>query len=359
MMEKPLTIGFAGANAERGWAQLAHLPAINALTGLQVGAVLNRTPESASAAAAMFGTEKAYTDPAKLTGDPDVDIVAVTVRVPEHRAIVLAALAAGKHVYCEWPLGRNLAEAQEMADAARAAKVHVAIGTQGPLAPAIRHAAQLVRAGAIGRPLSLRVVSASGGWGPRIFPGYTYLEDKRNGATLSAIPGGHTLAAIEAVVGAYAEVDARNTVTRENVRVMGTDEPVPEPCVDHVLVIGRHASGCVSSLEVVGGSGDTPFVFELRGSKGTLTISGHHPGGFQCAALTVTTKPASAAQPEPAAAGLTADPVNVAELWAAFAADIRNGTHLVPDFGFAVRLHRLLDAIDTAGQTGQRVNLGA
>ena len=355
---RPLRIGFAGANAQRGWAQLAHLPAIRALPGVEIHAVLNRTQQAADEAAAAFGAKKSYADAEAFLADPDIDIVAVTVRVPEHRALVLGALAAGKHVYCEWPLGRDLAEAQEMAEAARRSGTHVAIGTQGALAPAIRHAAKLVREGAIGRPLHLRVVSPSAGWSARIMPFYAYLEDPRNGATLSTIPGGHTLAAIDAVIGRYTELDARNTTTREAVVIHGSNELVPAPCTDHVLAIGRHASGCVSSLEVVGGTTDTQFRFELRGSKGTLEVTGQHPGGYQCAALTVTTSPALAPQPAPVAPELTKDAVNVAELWSAFAADIRNNTRNVPDFEAAVRLHRELAAIDDAASNGRRIILG-
>lgn len=350
----PLRIGFAGANAERGWALVAHLPAIQALPGLEIHAVLNRTAQSADAAAIAFGASKSYTDPAVFVSDPDIDIIAVTVRVPEHRALVRAALAAGKHVYCEWPLGRNLAEAEEMAQAAKDSGLHVAIGTQGALAPAMRHAATLVREGAIGRALNLRVVSSTVGWSRRIMPFYAYLEDKTTGATLSNIAGGHTIAAVEAVIGPYVEIDARNTTTRQNVCIHGTNEPVTELCTDHVLAIGRHASGCVSSLEIIGGTADTPFCFELRGTKGTLAVTSNHLGGYQCGQLTVTTNPPSAPQPEPAVPALTADPGNVAELWSSFAADIKNNTRHTPDFDSGVRLHRVLDAIDAAAEMGQR-----
>ncbi|WP_284259079.1 Gfo/Idh/MocA family protein [Acidocella aquatica] len=352
-----LRIGVAGANAERGWAQLAHLPAIRALPGLEISAVLNRTQQGADAAAAAFGAAKAYTDIAALVNDPDVGIVAVTVRVLEHRAIVLAALAAGKHVYCEWPLGRDLAEAQEMTEAARDNPVHVAIGTQGPLAPAVRHAAKLVREGAIGRPLKLSVVSGCGGWGALTLPNYVYPEDKRNGATLSTIPDGHTIAAIEAVIGGYAEIDARTTTTRDEVHIYGTNDTVEQLCADHVLVIGRHSSGCVSSQEVVGGTVDTPLCFVLRGTKDTLTITGTHPGGYQCGQLTVATIPAAAPQPESIVPLFVDAPANVAELWGACAADIRNATRIVPNFDAAVRLTRVLDAIDRAAETGRRVIL--
>ena len=122
-MSAPLRIGFAGANAERGWAKDAHFPALKALPGLAVHAVSARTQEIADAAAAAFGAAKAFGDSLAMARDPDIDIVAVTVKVPEHRQIVLAALEAGKHVYCEWPLARDHAEAGRNDELNRAARL--------------------------------------------------------------------------------------------------------------------------------------------------------------------------------------------------------------------------------------------
>ena len=101
---------------------------------------------SADAAAAAFGVHAAYDDPRALITASDIDIVSVCVRVPYHRDLVLAAHAAEKHVYCEWPLGRDRAEATEMAAAARARAVHVAIGLQAHMNPAARRAAELITA---------------------------------------------------------------------------------------------------------------------------------------------------------------------------------------------------------------------
>ena len=353
----PLRIGIAGANAERGWARDAHLRAIRAVPDLAIQAVSARTQAIADGASTLFGAASAHDDSLALAGDPDVDIVAVTVKVPEHRAIVLAAIAAGKHVYCEWPLGRDVAEAQEMADAARAAGVHVAIGLQGGNAWAVRHAAELVANGVIGRALSLRVVSPTAGWGAESPANYAYLQDKTNGATLSTIAGGHTLAAIEAVVGNYTEVGARASILIDRMTLMGTDESVARTCADHLLVFGKHENGCVSSMEIVGGVTDVPFQFELRGDKGTLKITGDHPGGYQVAELTVTTLPAAAPQPYPVVDVVRPPSTNVAELWARFAQDIRSGNRSVPDFDRAVRLTRLLDAIDLSSEEGRVIAL--
>lgn len=356
MSKNPLHLGFAGANAERGWARDAHFPALKALSDLSIQAVSARTQEIADTAADTFGAAKAYADSLAMARDPEVDVVAVTVKVPEHRAIVLAALEAGKHVYCEWPLARDLEEAQEIAAAAERAGTHVAIGLQGANALAVRHAAKLVSQGVIGRPLTLRVISATAGWGTIAPPHYAYLQDRSNGATLATIAGGHTLAMVEAVVGAYEEVSARNSILQDQVEIAGSGEIVARTCADHMFIHGRHASGCVSSVEITGGE-NAPLRFELRGTEGTLEISGHHPGGYQCGGLTVTTSPPSKAQPASSLTGLEGAAINVGQLHADFANDIRNGTRTVPDFAAAVRLTRLLDAIETASAEGRTIAL--
>lgn len=353
-MTGPLRLGIAGANPERGWFRDAHFPALAALPGFAVQAVSARTQDIADAAARAFGAKSAHADSLELARDPQVDVVIVTVKVPEHRAIVLAALAAGKHVYCEWPLGRDLAEAEEMAAAAQAAGVHAITGLQGANASAVRHAALLVREGAIGRPLNLRVVSSTAGWGTIAPPHYAYLQDRRNGATLATIAGGHTLAMVEAVAGAFESVAAQNAILQDTVEIAGTGEKVARNCADHIAILGRHAGGCVSNVEILGGV-NLPLRFELRGSEGSLEITGHHPGGYQCGHLTVTTTPPAAPQPERPFPLLDGNPLNVAQLYAQLEADIRSGSRIAPDFVAAVRLTKLLDAIDLASDDGRRI----
>ena len=356
MSEHPFRVGVVGANAQRAWAHDAHIPALKRLPGFTLAAVSARNQQLADEAAAAFGAPRAFGDSLALVRDPEIDIVAVTVKVPEHRAVVLAALEAGKHVYCEWPLGRDLAEAREMA-AAVTPKNHVMSGTQAVLAPAVRQAAKLVREGALGALKVLRVFSPTAGWGAEAPPHYAYLQDKRNGATLETIAGGHTLAAIEAIVGPYAEVDARNSTLLPTVRIMGSDERVARTCADHMLVLGKHDSGCVSTLEVVGGTPATLFNLELVGETGSLKITGGHAGGFQVGSLKLETSfPSEAPEPE-LLSDVKGAPLNVAECYTRFAADIRSDVRTVPDFNDAVRLTRLLDQIEAASQTGRRQRL--
>jgi len=355
-MRSPIRVGIVGANAERGWARDAHIAALTALPQFTIAAISARTHDIADKAAKAFGASRAFGNSLELVRDPAIDLVVVTVKVPEHRAIVLAALDAGKHVYCEWPLGRDLAEAREMS-AAVCPGGHVMIGLQGLSAPVIREGSRLVQNGRIGRPIVLRAFCSAAAWGNEAPPHYTYLQDKRNGATLETIGGGHMLAAIQALVGQYTDVDARNSTLRKSIRVTGTDSFVTRTCADHMLVLGGHDSACVSTLEVSGGASTRPALFEIVGESGWIRISGTVPGTYQIPRLQLEASFELEPMPAPVAPGLSGPPVNVAEAYARFAADIIEGTKTVPDFNVALSLTHLLDTIDLASSTGQRGKL--
>jgi predicted dehydrogenase len=358
-MTSPLRVGIVGANAARGWARDAHAPALARLTQYTLAAVSARTQPLAEEAQLAFGAQRAYSDSLALVRAPEIDVVAVTVRVPEHRAVVLAGLEAGKHVYCEWPLGCDVVQAQEMAVAVNPGQ-HVMIGLQALAAPAIRHAAELARSGALGSLKVLRVLSPTAGWGAAALPHYAYLQDKRTGATFEAIAGGHTLAAIEAIVGAYAEVDARNSTLIDSVRIQGTDEVVQRTCADHMMVLGQHETGCVSNLEIIGGAGARPFQLELFGERGWLKITGGMPGGFQVGNLRLETNISVEPVAELVAPELAMSAAGyVAEAYSRFAEQIRTGIIAVPDFAAASRLTLLIDTIGVAAQSGTRQRLGS
>ena len=108
MSEHPLRVGLVGANAERSWAKVAHVPALRTVPEFTLTAVATRRLASAEAAAQAFGAMEAYDDFHQLVRSNNVDIVTVCVRVPSHLDVVMAALEAGKHVMCEWPLGREI-----------------------------------------------------------------------------------------------------------------------------------------------------------------------------------------------------------------------------------------------------------
>ena len=115
----PIRVGLVGASVDRGWAANAHIPALKALPDFQLAAVATTRQESADAVAQKHGIPHAFADWRELVRSPEVDLVIVTVKVGSHREPVLAALEAGKHVFCEWPLALDSAGAAELLAAAQ------------------------------------------------------------------------------------------------------------------------------------------------------------------------------------------------------------------------------------------------
>lgn len=131
----PIRVGVVGATPARGWGSAAHLPALRALEELEVVAVATTRLDTARATAEAFGVPLAFADAAELVSSPEVDVVAITVKVTEHDQLIRAALEAGKHVYSEWPLGVGLTQARALADLAERSGVRHVVGLQGYHAP--------------------------------------------------------------------------------------------------------------------------------------------------------------------------------------------------------------------------------
>ncbi len=356
-MDDVLRVGIIGASAERGWARISHVPAVQELPGLALHAVVGSSQASADAAARAFGIATAHADSASLFRDPSIDIVAVAVKVPDHRALVLAAVAAGKHLYCEWPLGRNTAETVELAAAIHASGVHAAIGLQARADPVVRQARRLVLSGAVGRVLSARIVSTTMAFGPEVEPAMAFAEDPANGVTLPSIQGAHTLDVAAAVLGRFASVSAMATTQFPEVRI-GADKTARRTC-DHLLVHARLTGGAPVSIEVAGGrpADDTPFRFEITGETGTLVLEGGAPRGFQSGRLRLLLDNQEQ-RPDGVPAPLPETAASVAGIYAALRDDIRNGTRTTPGADDALRLSRLLDDVLRSAETGTSSRAG-
>jgi predicted dehydrogenase len=162
MGAKRLGVGIVGLEPGRSWAARSHVPAVRALSEtFEIAGIANSSAASAERAAAETGL-RAFADVAALVSAPEVDIVTVVVRVPAHFEIVKAAIGAGKHVYCEWPLAVDLAAAIELAALAREKGVLGVVGTQARVAPEIAHVRHLIADGFIGEVLSRAASPASG-----------------------------------------------------------------------------------------------------------------------------------------------------------------------------------------------------
>jgi predicted dehydrogenase len=109
-----------------------------------------------------LGYARGSTDYREVLADPEVDVVSICAPNVLHREIGVAAAEAGKHLWIEKPVGRNLEETAAVAAAARTAGVVTSIGYNYRHAPAVEHVRQLVAQGALGRITNVRAVFFSG-----------------------------------------------------------------------------------------------------------------------------------------------------------------------------------------------------
>src|SRR5215216_5359339 len=162
-MADKIRLGFVGANVCSGWASQSHFPALLASPDVEMTAVCTTRPESASEAREAFGAKLAFHDYREMVTSPEIDAVAVVVKVPTHYDVTRAALEAGKHVYTEWPLGRTTAEAEELAALARSKGVITAVGLQSRVSPTLMFMKEQIEAGYVGEVLSCHVSSLRDG----------------------------------------------------------------------------------------------------------------------------------------------------------------------------------------------------
>src|SRR3954449_10949939 len=272
---RKIRVGIIGANPDRGWAAQAHIPALTSLhDDFEITALSTTRRESADAAGKLFQVPLAFDNHQDLVHSPAVDVVAITVKVPYHLELATAALDAGKAVYCEWPLGNGLQEAETLAALAKTQGVLAVAGLQARSAPAIAYVRDLVEQGYVGEVLSTTLVGSGMGWGPTVPPYNAYLNDKDNGATMLSIAVGHAADALCHCLGEVRELSATMAMRRKSFTIAGTGETKPMNADDQIAVNGLLEGGAAVSIHYRGGvSRGTNFLWEVNGTEGDLQLT--------------------------------------------------------------------------------------
>jgi Predicted dehydrogenases and related proteins len=356
-----LGVALVGAGADH-WGATAHIPALHAVEGVRLHTIVSSSPEAAERAQQRHGVPATH-ELRRVLDDASVDVVTVTLRVPQHAAVVEAAIAAGKHVYCEWPLARSTDEARSLTalSAARPDRVHVT-GLQGRFSPALRTAAELIADGRIGRPLTGSVgVYMSLGIVPR--PAHrAHLRHASVGANVLTIHGGHVLDMVEHVLG-RATVNTARMWSAVPEFVVDTGEVLPRDAPDNVVALldFGEAERIPVSVQLSHTAAAEGFTFDVHGTQGSIALRA--TGQPQFGNLTLTLTPlggrSETIAPRPGLPYVSPLPAghpgeNVASLYAALADAVATGGSdgLLPRFPQAVALHELVDAI--AGAAADR-----
>jgi predicted dehydrogenase len=357
MINGKIGVGIVGLSANGGWAANAHLPAIRALSDeIAVVGLSASSPASARAAAERHEVPFHTDDARTLAERSDIDVVVVAVKVPHHRELVEAAVGAGKTVYCEWPLARDVDEAADLVALVQARGVRNVIGLQARSAPSIRFLRDLIADGHIGTVLSTTVIGSSGPpWGGVATSASAYATDRDTGASMLTVPFGHTIDALAWVLGDFVTVRPTVAIRRPEVALSDTGAVKPLEVADQIAVTGLLREGAVASMHYRGGlSRGTNFHWEINGADGDIVVSGGI-GHIQFGGVTIQAASGSDAVLRDVAvperyyrvdANRAAPSHVLAHVYRALVDDIRDGTSQLPDFDDAIRLHRLLAAIE-------------
>ena len=274
MKNGKIGVGIIGLHPTRGWAMMAHVPALRASADFEIVALTNSDPAMAEEAARLFGVPKAFQRHQDLLACPEVDLVVVTVKVPYHFELVSAAILAGKSVYCEWPLANGLRETVELERLAREHKVRTVAGLQSRASAELNHMRDLIRGGYVGEVLSASMVG-SGILGGAVVPsGFAYTLDPANGAGIFNVAFAHAVDALSYALDApFSKVAATLENRRKTAQVIETGAVIPMTTPDQIAVSGQLASGPVVSAHFRGGlSRGTNFRLEVNGSRGDLIM---------------------------------------------------------------------------------------
>ena len=362
-MADKVRLGFVGANVNSTWASQSHFPALLASPDVEFTAVCTTRPESAEEARQFFGAKLAFHDFRAMAESPEIDAVAVVVRVPSHYGPTRAAIEAGKHVYTEWPLGRNTAEAEELAALAREKGVQTAVGLQSRVSPALLYVKELIESGYVGEVLSCSLVTMRDGTLERPSD-RTWQRDAGMGANTLTIANGHVIDALRFVAGDFSRVSCMVSTQAKQWYQTDTEEFVDVTSPDNVRVTGQLESGAAASVHVGAapwaGSG---YRMEIYGREGTLIVTGNVSSqrgemlrvqgsqrSHQLQDLDIPDRFVYVPSDFP-----RGDPFNVGQMYALFAEAVRTGENRLPTFDTAVDLHRFLDTIKEASDTGREL----
>jgi len=301
-----------------------------------------------------------------------VDAVIVAVPSFMHREIAMAAIARGRHVLCEKPVGRSAAEADEIADAAAKAGVSVGVGFTYLRAPMVEYAANIVRSGQIGRPVTFRGWHAEDYLADPDAP-FSWRLDRDLAGRCGALGdlGWHIISIARELCGRVTSLNGLaetvyaerpETAAGSNTRKVGNE--------DWAAMLVRFSSGAVGTIEAsrVAHGRKMDIGFELTCERGAIVFHGERANeirlyqsadvagqqGFRTIRIDATHPHYGGFIPAPAH-GLGFNDLKTIELYG-FLSAIAGKRNLAPDLDDACCIARICEAALESAQTGARID---
>ncbi|KAF4633141.1 hypothetical protein G7Y89_g4982 [Cudoniella acicularis] len=218
-----------------------------------------------------------------LAADKDVDLVVCSVRVDRHFLTVRPSIIAGKTIFVEWPLEKNVAVAREMESLALKHNAKTIVGAQGSFDPYVRKIREIIDSGRIGKFLSSNIYGALGNAGPTESKNVRYFLNREVGGNVVTIRFGH---ATEFVTAAFGEFKIwhsllSNRLTTKDIVDSSQNKTIiksaPNDVPDQIMLqafVG--SSNAPLTLHFRGGStfpGTPATDWRIQGSKGELRLT--------------------------------------------------------------------------------------
>ncbi|KAK7032605.1 transcription regulator gal80 [Paramarasmius palmivorus] len=400
----PIRLGFVGLSAT-GWASYTLVPPLleePLSSKYTLTAVSTTNPTSASACAEKYSKltsapVKAYHGSTEqIANDPNVDMVAVSVRTPAHVDAALPVLRAKKSLFVEWPAGMHLAGTNELAETAKKNGVRTLVGFQTRQAAYVKKASTCFQEGRPWVDLGSRskrfltqefwvessrhlwyvygLSNASalaehcdqiaslyfpGGRGPTGYEPYRYIYDVSNGTTMVDIDAGHITDMFHYLFGPIATVTAHLANQYPAVQLVdfsgkAVGEPIPQDDIHHVVFGGQFGNTDATALSVdirnVLTEHGTGLFWVIDGERGTIKLRADGMKGQTF----MKAQPEVWLNGEKLEVEMDTEAQRSARSWSKFA-DGAEGEY--PTLEDAVRAKRVVDAIFTSSREGRKVNL--
>lgn len=274
-MSASVTIGVIGCGSV---AQNAYLPlVVNLRSQGKVAEIVgcDVDPQRLEDVQRKFGVGRITTDPDEIINDPTIDIVVILTSMPEHGALTIKALGAGKNVLVEKPMATTLEEGRRVLAAAEASSGMLVCAPHVQLSPDFQEMYAAVDSGKVGRPLLGR---ARYGWDGPDWSKWFYAP---GGGPLFDL-GVYNVTSLTGLIGPARRVTCLSTLTRPERVVEG--DLIQVQTDDTFQIVIEHEGGALSTVTTAFGMQKyRGAAVEVYGLEGTIQLMGDDwaPAGLE------------------------------------------------------------------------------
>ncbi len=269
--DQPIRVAIIGT----GIGAAVHIPVFRQIEETEIVAICSRRIERAKELSDKHRIRIASDDYREIVDHPDVDAVVIATPPYLHHTIAIAAIEAGKHVLCEKPMARNLAEARDMVNLARTAEVAAVVNHEYRYMPARRHVRTMIDEEYIGDPHSASIVVYRSSLADPNGRPFSWLMEREKAGGMLAASGSHYIDLLRWWFGDITAVAGLTATKVEHRHLPGSSEMAHVDADDNFALMLRFQSGAIGTIHVCATAPtDVGEEITLAGSDGLLLLQG-------------------------------------------------------------------------------------